>query len=67
MNSYRPSTSDPVVVTGGVWRATGKPDRTVTLSFDPRLLEWFVNQAARRPSLTYEVANGKPPAKVQLT
>lgn len=67
MSNYRPANPDPVSFGAGIWVASGKPSRTVTVSFDPRLLTWYVRQAERRSSKQYKVAYGKPETTITLT
>lgn len=67
MGDYHPISSAPVTFSAGVWKAPLRPNRTVTVSFDPRLLAWLVRQAARRESLAYSIAQGKPPITITLT
>lgn len=67
MSAYRPFLLTPLVLAAGTWSRPAYPDRVVTVSFDPRLLAWLVNQAARRASLHYEVNLGQPPLACDLT
>jgi hypothetical protein len=64
---YRPSSPLPLSLDGGIWTCPGKPNRSVAVTFDPRLLVWLVNQAARRASLTWSCKEGNPPFTVTLT
>jgi len=67
VSAYRPASPDPVSFSAGSWVATGKPPFTVTIAFDPRLLVWHVNQAARRSTKQYKVAFGNPTTTITLT
>lgn len=63
---YRPQTVTAVTFTAGVWQAPLRPDKTVRITFDPRLLSWLVGRAARRSDLKFQVAQGTPPVTVEL-
>jgi hypothetical protein len=67
MPTYRPASPDPLILSLGTWSAPLLPDKTVTLTIDPRIFTWLVNQAAHRTGLFYVVAQGKPPITVTLT
>jgi len=66
MDPYRPISPTPLVLDAGTWAATGRPDRAVTVTLDPRLLTWIVNQASHRGDLTYQIKLGTPVLTVEL-
>ncbi len=54
MQTYVPASLTPVVADFGTWVATGRPDVTVTVTIDPRVISWLVKQAAKRTPQTYQ-------------
>jgi hypothetical protein len=66
VHAYRPASAAPLVLLLGTWKATAQPDRTATITMDPRLWAWLINQAAKRAALSYQVNEGNPPVTVQL-
>ena len=66
MNPYRPTLPGPLAAGLGTWAATGRPARTATVTFDPRLAAWLVNAAAKRSALIYVVKRGRPSLTVTL-
>lgn len=67
MSPYRPADWISQAIPLGVWQAPGRPDVTVTLTFDTRLLSWMVNEAAKSPTKSKAISLGKPPIAVTLT
>jgi hypothetical protein len=65
--AYRPSAGSTVTFNAGVWSASGRPDVTVTVRIDARLLMDFVQVASRNASNVATIGLGNPRATVTLS
>ena len=65
MGMLRPVNQAPVVLQAGVWSDGEAIVKTVTLTFDRRLLDWYVNKAVKTSSGIYRIQMGTPPAVLE--